>query len=343
MRAGYLTAPGKIELRDDPVPEAQAGEVVVRVRVALTDGTDLKAYRRGHPQMPMPTRFGHEFSGDVAAAGTGAGDFAPGDAVMGVHSAPCGACWWCLRGEEELCEQVMATKILGAYAEYITLPRHIVERNLYHKPLDVPYETAACLEPLACVMHSVERLDAPIDARIAIVGDGGFGILHALVLTALGFPPPLLLGRRAARLDVARGCGIATLDVRGMETGAVAAALRDRSGGRGMDAVVESTGTAAVWEAAPAFVRRGGTVLLFGGLPGGTHVSFDAGRLHYDELRVVSPFHFGTRAVREAYDLLCWHRIDPLPLISERFVLGDLPAAFARLDGGDGIKFAIVP
>ncbi len=71
---------------------------------ALTDGTDLKTYRRGHPKMPMPTRFGHEFSGDVAAVGDGVSAFAPGDAVMCVHTAPCGECFWCRRAEEELCE-----------------------------------------------------------------------------------------------------------------------------------------------------------------------------------------------------------------------------------------------
>src|SRR5271154_3646673 len=99
MRAGYLLAPTQIAMRDDPLPQAGEGELVVRVRVALTDGTDLKAYRRGHPQMPMPTRFGHEFSGDIAAVGAGVRDWRVDDAIMAVHSAPCGACWWCVHDE----------------------------------------------------------------------------------------------------------------------------------------------------------------------------------------------------------------------------------------------------
>jgi L-iditol 2-dehydrogenase len=341
--AAYLVAPATIELRDEPDPVPGPGEVVVRVRAALTDGTDLKAYRRGHPQMPMPTRFGHEFAGDVAAVGAGVTAFAPGDAVMAVHSAPCGACWWCAHDEAELCADVMATKILGAYAEYITLPPHIVRQNAYRKPADLSYEAAAFLEPLACVVHSVRWLAARPDARIAVIGDGGFGILHALVLRALGFPEPLIVGRRPARLAVARAYGLAVVDAVGIDTDGVAALVRERTGGRGMDAVIESTGTAVVWEAVPAFVRRGGTVSLFGGLPGGTRVSFDAARLHYDEVRVVSPFHFGPRAVREAHDLLVGGAIDPLPLVTERFALADLGRAFAALDGGDGVKFAIVP
>ncbi len=268
MRAGYLVAPGRVEVRHVAVPAAEDGGIVVRVRVALTDGTDLKAFRRGHPQMPMPTRFGHEFSGDVAAVGAGVDAFAAGDAVMSVHSAPDGTCYWCSRGQEELCESVMETKILGAYAEYVAVPPHIVRRNAFRKPSDVTYEAAAFLEPLSCVVHSLNRLAAAPGDVVAIVGDGGFGILHALLARVRG-ARPVLIGRRAERMALARSLGIAdTLDAREDPS----AALRALTGGRGADAVVESTGSRDVWEAAPSYVRRGGTLLLFGGLPGGTRV-----------------------------------------------------------------------
>ena len=95
VRVAILSAPRTIELREEPAPLAPRGGIVVRVRAALTDGTDLKTYRRGHPKMPMPTRFGHEFCGDVAAVGDGVEGFAAGDAVMCVHTAPCGECFWC--------------------------------------------------------------------------------------------------------------------------------------------------------------------------------------------------------------------------------------------------------
>jgi len=114
MRAGYLVAPGEIEVREVPTPIPGRGSVLVRVRAALTDGTDLKAFRRGHPQMPMPTRFGHEFSGDIVEVGEGVNEFAVGDAIMAVHSAPCGSCFWCEEQQEELCVRIMETKILGA-------------------------------------------------------------------------------------------------------------------------------------------------------------------------------------------------------------------------------------
>ena len=342
MRAGYLIEPRLVEVREVDVPRAEPGGIVVRIRVALTDGTDLKAFRRGHSLMPMPTRFGHEFSGDVAAVGEGVTTFAEGDPIMMVQSAPDGTCYWCKRGEEELCETLTRTMIFGAYAEYIALPPNLVARNAFRKPDSVSYEAGAFLEPVSCVVRSLRALAPQRGDVVAIVGDGGFGILHALVALAQG-ARPILVGRRKARLALARSLGVnSVVDAR--EVDAVSA-VRELTGGRGADAVVETTGTPEVWEAAPQYVRRGAKAVLFGGLPGGTRVSFDAARLHYDEIQLISPFHFTPRDVRTAFDLLAAGALDVEPLISERFALDSLAAAFARLDEDRGInlKFAILP
>jgi L-iditol 2-dehydrogenase len=342
MRAGYLIEPRLVEVREVDVPRAEPGGLVVRIRVALTDGTDLKAFRRGHSLMPMPTRFGHEFSGDVAAAGEGVTAFAEGDPIMMVQSAPDGTCFWCKRGEEELCETLTRTMIFGAYAEYIALPPNLVARNAFRKPDSVSYEAGAFLEPVSCVVRSLRALAPQRGDVVAIVGDGGFGILHALVALAHG-ARPILVGRRKARLALASSLGVnSVVDAR--EVDAVAA-VRALTHGRGADAVVETTGTQEVWEAAPLYVRRGAKVVLFGGLPGGTRVSFDAARLHYDEVQLISPFHFTPRDVRAAFELLAAGAIDVEPLISERFALDSLADAFAQLDEDRGInlKFAILP
>lgn len=340
MRAAILVAPRQVELQDVARPKPGPGAIVVRVRAALTDGTDLKAYRRGHPQMPMPTRFGHEFSGDVVAVREGVTAFAVGDAVMSVHSAPCGRCYWCQSAEEELCESVMLTKILGAYAEYVEIPPHIVERNCFKKPAHLSYGGAAFLEPLACVVHSLDFLGAKAGAAVAVLGDGGFGLLHALLLKLRG-AVPLLIGRRPDRLALAKQLGFdATFDAR---SGDAVAWIRERTHGRGADAAIECTGSEAVWESAPSFVRRGGTVSFFGGLPATARVSFLAARMHYDEVRLVSPFHFTTAAVRSAYEILISGKLDVISLISHTFALEDIASAFTRLDGGEGVKFAIEP
>ena len=338
MRAAVLLRPGKIELQDLPVPHAPPGGLVVRVRTALTDGTDFKAFRRGHPRMPMPTPFGHEFSGDVASVAPGV-RFSAGDAVMCVHTGPCGTCYWCKRGQEELCETIMPEMILGAYAEYIQVPERIVRQNCYAKPANLSYTAAAFLEPLACVVHSLELVNCRPGDTVLIIGDGGFGLLHAMLLAQSGVKV-VLAGRRDARLKIARDLHIDTINTRSDD---LAQAIRGRTEGRGADVVIECTGREEIWETAPDLARRGGTVSFFGGLPSGAKALFTASRLHYDEVRLVSPFHFTPSAVRRARDLLVEKKIDPLPLVTETVPLSEIAGVFERLRNGEGVKFAIVP
>lgn len=341
MRAAMLQEPGRLELLDVPVPAPPPGGMVVRVRAALTDGTDLKTFRRGHPRMPTPTRFGHEFSGDVAAVDTAIADrWQPGDLVMSVHTAPCLECFWCRNGQEELCERLMPRMVLGAYAEFLALPAHVVAENCYPKPAELPYEIAAFLEPLACVVHSLRFLNAPSGSTVVIVGDGGFGLLHALTARHM-LLRPVLVGRRAERMGVAVAAGVAdVIDARAESVRERVLALTD---GRGADAAIECTGRADVWESVPGLVRRGGIASFFGGLPGGTSVAVDSERMHYDEVRLISPFHFTRAAVRVARELLCSGAIDPRPLITESVALEKVVDVFARLDRGEGLKFAILP
>jgi L-iditol 2-dehydrogenase len=338
-RVGFVTAPKTIELREEPVRAPADGAVLIRVRAALTDGTDLKTYRRGHPLMPYPSRFGHEFSGDIAALGRGVTGWSEGDGIMSVHSAPCGQCFWCERGEEELCETLVETMVFGAYADYVEIPARILERNAYHKPQNIAYPLAAFLEPLSCVVHSLAFLKPTHGSLAAVYGDGAFGIMHAMLAMREGVRV-VLFGRRTERLALARDLGIDTVDVR--EERAVDA-LRARSDGRGADALIECTGSTEIWELAPSLVRRGGTVSFFGGLPSETRVSFEAGRMHYDEVRLVAPFHFTSGDVRRAYELIVGGELPLLRLTSQTTGLNELAAVFAELDAGRGMKAVIEP
>jgi L-iditol 2-dehydrogenase len=334
-----LVAPKRIELREERLPVAPPGGIVVRVRAALTDGTDLKTYRRGHPKMPLPTRFGHEFSGDVASVGAGVTKFAPGNAVMCVHTAPCGACFWCRHAQEELCESVIPAMILGAYSDYIEVPARVVERNCFPKPADVSYPEAAFLEPVACVVHSIALLAPAPGSTVAVLGNGGFGILHALLLKREGVQP-VLFGRRPERLELAREMSLDVVDTRASN---ILQTLLKRTQGRGADAAIECTGNHQMWEEAPSFVRRGGSVSFFAGLPADAQVAFPAARLHYDEVRLLAPFHFTPADVGRAYQLIAAHALPLGRLISRVYPLAEIVSAFASLDAGEGMKLLIEP
>jgi L-iditol 2-dehydrogenase len=332
MRALILEEPGCIRLANLPIPEPGPGEVLLRVKAATTCGTDLKAYLRGHPQIPMPGVFGHEYSGVVAAVGEGA-PFAVGDAVMGVHSAPCQTCYWCLRGQENLCESIMATKVLGSYAEYLLIPEHIARLNVFPKPASLSYEKASLLEPLSCVAQGIENLKPTNSDRVLILGPGAIGLMFVAALRFLGVDDVTLAGRNLDRLSVGEQLGAKTVYNGDL----------DAQVGRGFDIVIECTGSVEIWEKSLGYARRGGTVMLFGGCPSGTKASFDTRRMHYDQINLISPFHFGTSAVRLARRWLMDPQLDLAPLLTGERTLEEGVAVFEELKHGKGIKFVFRP
>jgi L-iditol 2-dehydrogenase len=151
----------------------------------------------------------------------------------------------------------------------------------------------------------------------------------------------MIVGRHDERLALARQFGVEHL-VHARHAD-VAAAIRELTEMRGADYLIECTGAQDVWESVPSYVRRGGTVSFFGGLPGTARVCFSAARMHYDEVRLISPFHFRPSSVKQAYTLLASGSLDPRPLVSEIVSLAEIERVFERLDAGDGIKFAIEP
>jgi L-iditol 2-dehydrogenase len=261
-------------------------------------------------------------------------------AVMAVHSAPCGECWFCTTGRENLCEHTMDKKVLGAYAEYLKLPAAVVKKNLYLKPEHLSYAEAAMLEPLACVVHGLDVVKHGVYGNVLIIGAGTIGLLHLMLAKLIG-KRVIVAGRGARRLEMARLLG-ADLVV-DSELDGLAWSVIEATEGLGADLVIEATGTKAVWEATPRMVRKGGTVLLFGGCPPDTSACFDTARLHYDEISLVGAFHFTPRDVKDAFELLQKGRLDVGPLISGEYPLDELPAAFEALMSGQGIKYAIIP
>ncbi len=337
MLSGILVSPGKIELRETPTPAPSKGEVLVKIKSALTCGTDLKAFLRGHPVIPMPGPFGHEFSGTVAGTGKGVRNFKEGDEVMAVHSAPCMECGFCRRKLYNLCGKIMDTKVLGAFAEYIVLPGAIVRQNLFIKPSRLGFEEAAFLEPLSCVVHGMGLLNVARNDLILIIGAGPIGLLHLLMAKLKG-ARVIITGLEQKRLALARRLGADAA----VSPSGVKEAIDELSGGLGVDSVFECTGQPDIWEASVGYARRGGTVVLFGGCRSGATVTYDAARLHYDEIALRGTFHFTPLDVRAAFDLLK-KKLDVSPLISGRYHLRDLKTPFERLSKGEGVKYAIIP
>jgi L-iditol 2-dehydrogenase len=308
MRGAVLLGPEQIEVREVSVRRPGLGEILLSVEAATTCGTDVKVYRRGgHPRMlRVPTLFGHEMAGRVAAVGAGVAGFAVGDAVVVVNSAPCMACDPCRMGRENLCEDLHYLN--GAFAEYLLVPQRFVRRSTYQVPHNLPFERAALAEPLACVLHGVDACELSRyghggSAEVVVFGAGPIGLLFVAALARdrhrviLADPNPgrLEIGRRlgaADTVEIARGGGQADL-------------LRAKTEGRrGAWVVVDATGVPEVWSDAIAAVRPGGLVNLFGGCAPGSTVALDTHLIHYSEITIKGVYHHRPATIRKALELL---------------------------------------
>jgi len=339
VHQAVLASPKTLSWHDGPTPQPGAGEVVVKIRAALTCGTDLKTYRRGHPKLAFGP-FGHEASGDVVAVGPGVGAVQPGEAVMWVQTTPCGRCARCLTGHENLCDHLTDEMAFGAYADFLRLPAHVVARNLFAKPQALSYIEAAFLEPFSCVVHgwnALRRADArnPLPSSVAIVGAGSIGLLHLVYARQLR-TPATVFARSKNRLSLAGKLGAQATIVADFDS------LPAHLSGS-FPAVIECGGTPESWQEAVRLAAPGGRVLAFSGLPKGTHVPLDATRLHYEELTILGSFHFTPADVREARDMLVTGCVPARELISDVMSLSSLAQAFEHLDNREGFKYALIP
>ena len=182
MLAAVLYGQEDLKLETVPDPQPGPGEIVLKVGVATTCGTDLKVWRRGgHARMlKPPTIFGHEAAGTIFSIGSGVTEWRVGDRVVANNSAPCGKCFFCDRQEYSLCQDLLFNN--GTFAEYLKIPAPIVEKNLLPIPQDLPFALASMTEPLACVLHGVARSNARDGDRIVVMGDGAIGLMFVVAL-----------------------------------------------------------------------------------------------------------------------------------------------------------------
>jgi L-iditol 2-dehydrogenase len=345
MTAAVLYGREDVKVEQLPIPETGPGEVRVKVRAALTCGTDLKVYRRGyHARMIVPPAvFGHEFAGEIDAVGEGVEGWTPGERVVAANSAACDVCFYCMRGRPELCEDLLFVN--GAYAEYITLPQRLVQKNLLRMPEGLAYEDAALVEPLACVVRGMEEADVQPGETVAVLGAGQIGLMF-IRLCKLAGARVIAVAKRPDRLKTAEMLGADQVIAAQACDNVVTAVSSAANGGRGPDRVIECVGLPEVWEQAIEMVRKAGLVSLFGGCPKESTVRLNADRIHYDEITLLGTFHHTPATVRTALELISDGRLPAAPFIGERAPLAELPRVFADLAQSTGsavVKVAIHP
>src|ERR1700729_626255 len=343
MMAAVLYGKEHLQVEPVAVPKIDTGDILVRVKVALTCGTDVKVFRRGyHARMIVPPAvFGHELAGDIVAVGESVANFSVGQRVVAANSAPCEECYFCKRGLQNLCEDLLFNN--GAYAEYIRIPARIVQQNMLEIPDGVSFQDAAMAEPLACVLRGIHETGIQAGDTAVVIGCGAIGLKFIRIL-AQRKVRVIAIGKRQNQMEIAIRLGaVATFDVEQFPN-PVAAIQQLTEGGRGADAVIEAVGRAETWEWALQMVRKGGTVNLFGGCPSGTEVKIDPAALHYAEITIKSTFHHTPQFIREALETIARGEIRASDFVTGEVNLDELPKLFQDMKNRNGeLKTAVIP
>lgn len=343
MTAAVLYGKEDVRIERLPVPVAGAGEIVVRVHAALTCGTDLKVFRRGYhaKMLTPPIPFGHELAGTVHEVGPGVTGFRLGDRVVALNSAPCDRCYFCLRDQQNLCDDLLFNN--GAYAEFIKIPARIVEKNTLLMPEGLPYEHAALTEPLACVIRGLEECSPRPGDSVVVIGAGPIGLMfmHAAQIAGLHV---IAVVKHDEQIAAARTFGAEHV----VQTNAVdhpISAVRSLTAGhRGVDIAIEAVAVPDTWQWAVEMVRKGGTVNFFGGPPSGSMVEFDTNRLHYNDITLKASFHHTPATARKAFELIKSGKFKCREYITGRASLEKVGDVYRGLMSRSAdIKTAIIP
>ncbi len=350
MQAAVLYGREDVRLEEVPVPSCGPGELLVKVRTALTCGTDVKVYRRGyHARMIQPPAlFGHEMAGDIVAMGDDVGSFRVGQRVVAANSAPCDQCFFCRHEQPNLCEDLLFNN--GAYAEYIRIPERIVRKNTYIIPDAVSYKDAALAEPLACALRGLSESKFQPGDTVAIMGLGPIGLMFVRLARWVYGARVIAIARRIEQVDRAMllGADEGVLISRNVDlnkdTGLVSE-VKARTGGRGADVVIEAIGRPEAWELATLLVRKGGVINFFGGCPNGAKVGLDTSLLHYGEITCKASFHHTPAHIRRSLELIAEGKVNASHLVNHEQPLSELPRVLHDLahHRNGQVKTAIIP
>lgn len=332
MKAFVVEEPGKGVIKEVNFPKPNYDEVVIKVEKVGICGTDFHIFN-GEFISPYPIIPGHEFSGTVYEIGSGIKEWKYGDRVSVDPSLFCGECKYCLTNRGNQCEKWggLGNTVDGSMAEYVCVPA----RNLVKIPDEMTYEEGAFIEPMACVVHGMNRLQIQAGDRVLLFGAGAMGQQLVQAISQMGASELSVVDISQKKLDFAMERG-ATRAVLSKEIDHVLTGKYDHA----FDIVIDATGIPVVVQQAFNYIGPTGKYLQFGVTPTDTRVDVNPFEIYNKDWTIL-----GSMAINNtffpAFEWIKSGRIDIKPLITRTVTLEDLPDLFNAQQTGDEFKVQI--
>jgi L-iditol 2-dehydrogenase len=352
MKAAFLIGERTYEVRDIPDPEVPDGGIVLAVEACGVCGSDLRRWREGPPPggesiAGQPGIIaGHEVSGRVIAIGAGVTAYRIGERLAVAPDIHCGTCYYCRRGLYNLCDSLHFLGITpgypGGFAEKLVLTDEVLSLGIVHRiPEGLTSLHAALAEPMSSVLASHDKAGTRLSDTVVVIGAGPIGCLHMAIAKTRG-ARVIISQRSATRRRLASQLGPDAV-INPQEEDFVTR-VRELTGGLGADMIICANPVAATQAEAVRAVRKGGRVVLFGGLPkADPTTTLDGNVIHYGDIEVVGAFSYHPTMHALALDVLDRGLIPADQIITHTFPLSEIGAAFETAAGGEGLKVVIMP
>lgn len=346
MKAMVLHGPLNLKYQDVPDPICPGDGVVVKVEACGICGSDLRTYEGGSQNKVYPAIIGHEIAGVVVESNNA--EFKKGVHLAIAPMIPCGECWYCLRGIQNLCDNMreigLATGIPGGFAEYISLSGEMLKKGCINEISEgSDYLGSIIAETASSCLYAQENANLVMDDLVLIIGAGTIGCLHADIAKIRGARDTINaeLNQDKTRLALKQGFEGVVNSSSGSEE--LRKMVLDKSEGRGADVVICACPSGQAQADALKLVRKRGKVIFFGGIPKGTLPALDTNLIHYNEINIFGASAYTPRHNKKALELVTSGRIKAIKYITHRYGLQELELAFQAMKNGRMIKGVVIP
>jgi L-iditol 2-dehydrogenase len=326
MKQAVMTAPGRIEFQDVPVPKPRPGEVLLRVKRIGVCGSDVHVYHGKHQYVQYPLIQGHELAAEIVELGENVQSFSVGQQVTMQPQSYCGHCYQCTHGSYHVCEnlKVMGFQLPGCAREFLTVPAD----KLIELPAELSLDQGALIEPVAVAVHAVGRTSSIRDKRVLVLGAGTIGNLVAQTASGLGAGVVAVTDVIESRLRLAANCGVA--HCLSSSAGDVLEKIEQIFGADGADVVFDCAGVPATITQAMGSSHKGADIIIVAVFP--ADIVVNLGAVQRRELRLIGTHMYQKKDFELGIELVRAGKIVLEPLITTHFEFSDYLAAYRYID-----------